>query len=236
MAFGNAKSRFSKKMVRAAVVAAICGLFPGASLLAADLSRYREFQLGSDLATVSKQAKINIASAKTVQQRPALLQQIAWRPEPFASPSQSEAVQEVTFSFYNGELYRIAIVYDRNRTEGMTAADLTEAMSASYGTPSTSVPAAKIPQTYGDAQEPIARWEDAQYSFTLVRLSYGPSVGLIGVSKKVEILAEASVVAAARLEVQEAPQKEAARVAGEAQAASAKLETARVVNKPNFRP
>jgi hypothetical protein len=61
-------------------------------------------------------------------------------------------------------------------------------------------------------------------------------VGLIGVSKKVEILAEASVVAAARLEVQEAPQKEAARVAGEAQAASAKLETARVVNKPNFRP
>ena len=145
-------------------------------------------------------------------------------------------MKEVIFGFYNGELYRIAIAYDRYRTEGMTVADLTEAISASYGTPSIAVPAAKVPSAYGDVEEPVVRWEDAQNSFTLVRSSYGPSVGLIGVSKRVEILAGASTVAAARLDAQEAPQREAARVMAEAQAASAKLESARLVNKPNFRP
>ena len=41
---------------------------------------------------------------------------------------------------------------------------------------------------------------------------------------------------AKRLDEQEAPQREAVRVASEEEAARAKLDKARLVNKPKFRP
>jgi hypothetical protein len=40
----------------------------------------------------------------------------------------------VLFSFYDGELFRIAINYDRHETEGLTADDFIAAISATYGT------------------------------------------------------------------------------------------------------
>jgi hypothetical protein len=81
----------------------------------------------------------------------------------------------------------------------------------------------------------VARWQDPQYRFELVRSSYGPSFSLIAVLKKLEAPAQAAILEASRLDDQEAPQRDAARVASEEEAAKAKLQQARLVNKPKFR-
>jgi hypothetical protein len=92
------------------------------------------------------------------------------------------------------------------------------------------------PGPYGDQEEVLARWQDQQYRFDLMRYSYGPSFKLIGVLKRLEAPAQAAISEAKRLDNQEAPQRDAARMATEEEAARAKLQKARIVNKPNFRP
>jgi hypothetical protein len=208
-----------------------------AATVAGDLSRYRDFQLGTDLATVAKQANTSPSEAKVIHRRPALVQELEWRPQVLAWSSQPGAAREVIFRFYDGELFQIEVNYDRYETEGLTADDIAGAISATYGMaakPSVWPTAAVGP--YGDAGEVVARWQDAQYRFDLIRFSYGPSFRLIGVLKKLEGPAQAAILEAQRLDDQEAPQRDAARVAAEEVAASAKLEKARLVNKPNFRP
>ena len=69
-----------------------------------------------------------------IHRRPALIQELAWRPQPLGASSQTEPAKEVVFSFYNGELFQIAINYDRYETEGLTTDDFIEAISSTYGT------------------------------------------------------------------------------------------------------
>jgi hypothetical protein len=202
-----------------------------------DLSKYREFQLGTDLVTVATQAGMSPSEAKAIQLRPALIQELEWRPQALASSPQTEAVQEVVFSFYNGELFRIAVKYDRYETKGLTADDIIGAISAAYGTAGIPPARAKAPQdSYGEQEEALARWQDRQYCFDLVRYSYGPSFRLIGFLKRLEGPVKASLLEAERLDDQEAPQRDAARIASEEEAARTELEKARLANKPKFRP
>ena len=62
---------------------------------AGDLSRYRNFQLGTDLPTVSKQVGVSPSQAKVIHRRPALIQELEWRPQPLGPSSQAEPVKEV---------------------------------------------------------------------------------------------------------------------------------------------
>ena len=95
-----------------------------------DLSRYREFQLGTNLPAVAKQIRVKPSEAKAIHERPAVIQELEWR-APFTDSSQrSDSVGNILFRFYNGELYRLVVTYDRERTEGMTAEDIVEAFSA----------------------------------------------------------------------------------------------------------
>jgi len=213
-------------------------LVPGAmpaAALAGDLSKYRNFELGSDLATVAKRAAVDTSEAKVIHSRPALIQDLEWRPQPLGASSQTETVQEVVFSFYGGKLFRIKVDYDRYQTEGLTVDDLVDAISATYG-PATkpTAPANMAPGTYGDQEEIVAQWQDSQYRFDLIRLSYGPTFRLVGVMKKLEAYTQAATLEAKRLDDQEAPQRDAARIASEEEAAKTKLEKARLVNKPKF--
>ena len=64
----------------------------------------------------------------------------------------------------------------------------------------------------------------------------GPGFQLVGVSKRLEVLAQTAVVEAKRLDDQEAPQRDAARIVDEKEAERAKLEKSRLLNKPKFRP
>jgi hypothetical protein len=208
-----------------------------AATLAGDLSKYRNFQLGTDLSTVAKQAGANPSEAKVTHRRPALIQELEWRPQPLGSSSQAEPAKEVVFCFYEGELFRIIVNYDRYETEGLTVDDFVEAISATYGSAAKPTTPAKVaPGSYGDQDEILAQWQDSQYRFDLIRSSYGPTFRLVGVLKRLEAPALAATIEAARLDDQEAPQREAKRIAREKDLEQARLEQARLANKPKFRP
>jgi hypothetical protein len=204
---------------------------------AGDLSKYRDFQLGTGLPVVARQAATDPSLAKVIHRRPALIQELDWRPRPMGSPSRAEAVEGVVFSFYDGTLFRIAVRYDRYQTEGLTADDMVEAISAAYG-PAVrpTIPNVVEPGQYAEQEQTLARWEDTSFRLELVSTSYGPTFKLIGVIKTVESQAVMANLEARRLDDLEAPQRDAARLATEEESARAKLEKARLVNKPKFRP
>jgi hypothetical protein len=212
------------------LVAAEFSMRLGAASATDDLSKYRGFQFGTDLSTVARQAAVDPSHVKVIHSRPALIQELEWRPQSRVISSQAEAAKSVVFGFYAGELYRIVVDYDRYETEGMTADDLVQAVSAAYGTGTKPAVSTEVAHSYGDPEEILAQWQDPQYSFQLLRYSYGPTFKLVGISKKLEASAEAATLEAQRLDDQEAPQREAARLASEAGAATAKLEKAREVN------
>jgi hypothetical protein len=226
-----------KKMLRSAVASLLLfGAMPAVTI-AGDLSKYRDVQLGTDLPTVARQVGASPAQAKVIHNRPALIQELEWSPRPLGPSARTESVKEVVFSFYNGELFRIVIDYDPYETEGMTADDFVKAISASYGTAEKpSAPAKAMQSSSGHPQEVLARWQDPQYCFDLIRSAYGPGFRLIGVLKRLEAPAQAATAEAARLDDQEAPQRDAARVASEKEAERTRLEKARLLNTPNFRP
>ena len=214
-------------------------LFTAASLtaLAEDLSKYRDFQFGADLPTVAKRMGVSPSQAKVIHSRPALVQDLEWRPQSLGPSPKAESAQGVVFSFYNGTLFRIAIKYDRYATEGLTTTDFVEAISAVYGTPAKLPPPVKpVKESYGDQEETVARWEDPQYRFDLLRASYGPTYTLVGILKSLEGPVQTTNVEAKRLDDLEAPQRDAARATAEQDAKAATLEKARLVNKPRFRP
>ncbi len=205
-----------------------------------DLSRYREFQFGMNLLAVAKQADMQPSEARVIHQRPAVIQELEWRPQrSLAYSPQPDPVQEVLFSFYNGALFRIVVNYDQIRTEGLTDKDMVEAISAKYGTATR--PTAKIilfssSQIYNDSENVIARWEDSQYSFNLFRSSYQPTFGMLVFSKGLDPLAQAAIAKAIRLDDQEAPQREMERQKKQDEENRAEQEKARPMNKAAFRP
>jgi hypothetical protein len=214
----------------------VCGVVSAAAV-AADLSQYRNVQFGTDLPAVAKQVGVSASEAKVIHSRPALVQELEWRPRGLGSSPQTESVDKVIFSFYNGELYRIVINYDRYEIEGLTAEDMVDAISVTYGTATKPAPPVKAGQDrYGDQEDVIARWQDPQYYFDLVRSSYGRGFSLIGVMTRLDSPVQAAILEAKRLDDQEAPQRDAARLASEQGAARDKLEKARLLNKPRFRP
>jgi hypothetical protein len=210
------------------------------SIEAQDLSRYRQFQLGMGLLAVAKQVDVVPSEARMVHQRPAVIQELEWRPQSsLSSTPEVDPVSEVLFSFYNGELFRMVVNYNRHKTEGLTDEDMVEAISAKYGTATR--PEAKIVlfssfQVYNDSEKVIARWEDPQYSFNLFRSSYQPTFGMLVLSKRLDGLARAAIVEAIRLDEQEAPQREIERQKQEDEANRAEQDAARLVNKAAFRP
>jgi hypothetical protein len=225
---------------RSLVIPVSLAVFSMPSIYAQDLSKYREFQLETNLQVVAKQADVNPSAAKMIYQRPSVIQELEWRlPTSSSSSAQADPVKEILFSFYNDELYRMVVSYDQDRTEGLTDADLIESISTKYGTPTT--PAAKITsssasQVYGDSEKVIARWEDAQYSLNLFRSSYGSIPGLLVFSKRLEALAQVAIIKAIRLNEQEAPQREIDRLKKQDEEKDAAGKKVRPVNKANFRP
>jgi hypothetical protein len=206
-----------------------------------DLSRYRGFQFGETLPAVAKQAGLELSEAKLIHERPAVIQELEWPiwlSSSFSSP-QVDPVKTILFSFYNGELFRIVVTYDRGETEGLTTEDMIEAISAEYGSatkPANTAIAFSSTQVYNDSEVVIARWEDPQYSFNLYRSTYQPTFGMIALSKRLDVLARAATAEAIRLDAQEAPQREIQRQNREEEKNRAQQEKARVANKAHFRP
>jgi len=204
-------------------------------LRAQDLSKYRHFTLGMSVTKVLGRTGQKTADVKLIYGRPALVQEINWWPPNLPGTLfQSDTVEQIHFSFYNGELYKISVTYDQTSTEGLTTEDMVKSISATYG-PATYV-ALAIDDTKNDRsdgrQTPVASWEDAQYSLNLARSSSTDHLGLIIYSKRVNAEAELAVAEAVKLEVQAGPDREVERQKKQTD----DLEVARQKNRKIFRP
>jgi hypothetical protein len=214
-------------------------------LHAQDLGRHRDMSLGSNVAAVAGAHGLSSKAVKNVHERPALIQNLEWRSQRFLGESSTanDPLNDITFSFYNDQLFRIVANYDRVRTEGLTDADLIEAMTTAYGQPRPLQPARtakRSPQSarnaYADDEQVIARWEDAESAVTLLRTRYPAAVKLVVISKRLASLAQSAEVEAERLDRFEAPGREAARLRQEADDTRVSGEKARPANKAVFKP
>ena len=203
---------------------------------AQDFSKYRSFALGTSVTTVLKNTDRKLSDVKTVHDGPASLQELNWWPgNVSASSYRSDSVEQIVFSFYKGELYKISVTYDRNSTEGLTADDMVDSISAKYG-PATSVALAIDSTTRNDPYDaketPVASWETSQYSLDLVQSAFSGDFGLVIYSKGVNKEAEAALAEALKLDKEEEPQREAARQKKE----SVDRELTRQKNQKSFHP
>jgi hypothetical protein len=215
----------------------VFGVLSASLLHAADLTRYRSFQFGMDLPTTARLAKMEPSEAKMLHARPALIQELEWHPERYYSPSYAQdPVQSVVLGFYDGELFRMTVSYDRSRTEGVTANDMIAAISATYGPATTPDAELILDSGYSETLKVLARWEDSQYSYSLVRSPERESFSLVLVSKRLDALASAAITAAVLIEKEEAPQRERDLLKLQEEDRRLLLEKARRENKPGLRP
>jgi hypothetical protein len=223
------------KTMRSSILCFVVLLLTAPLLRGQDLSKYRHFTFGMSMTRVLERTDQKMADVKVIHGRPALIQELNWWPPNLPGTSfQSDTVQQILFSFYNAELYKISVTYDRTSTEGLTAEDMVKSISAKYG-PATSVKPevdSATNERYDMKQKPVATWEDSQYSFNLVRSSFSGSFELLIYSKRLNAEAEVALAEAVKLEKQEEPQREAERQKKQA----GDLEATRQKNQKSFRP
>ena len=223
------------KTMRSAVLCFVVLLLTAPMLRAQDLSKHRNFSLGTNLPTVLKHTNQRLVDVKATHDGSLLFQELTWRPaNGMGVVSRSESVDELVFSFYKGELYKMVVTYERASTEGLTADDMVKSISAKYGPP-TSI-ALEIDsagkEQYELRQKPVASWEDSQYSFNLVRSSFSNAFQLVIYTKRVNADADAALAQVVKADELEAPQKAIERQNKEADA----TELARQKNQKSFRP
>ncbi len=217
------------------VVAILWAVLCAPSLHGGDLSQYRGFRFDMSLLAAAKQAGAELSAVKAIHQRPAILQDLVWQPQRPAA-QEADSVREVLLSFYNGRLCRMAVTYERYKTEGLTADDMIDAISENYGTATRPVAEILFPSIFNESVKVIARWEDSQYSFNLVRSSYQSGFALVAFSKRLDGLAQAAILESARLDKEDAPQREAALRTKQEKESRVQQDVARLVNKASFRP
>lgn len=206
------------------------------------VSQYRNFELGSDVAAVAALAGIDSSDAKTTHRRPALLQDLEWRPSRWIRGStepSTDPVEQLVFSFYDDQLYRIAVDYAAERTEGMTAADMTEAIAVVYGPPlaPTSRAAGRAGSKIAEPGVSVARWGDEEHAIVLYQTaSYRVAFRLVVTDIRLDNLARQATAEALRLDDREAPQREVARQQKDREDGRAAAAKARAVNRAVFRP
>jgi hypothetical protein len=223
------------KMISRAAIAFVMAVLCDPLIHAQDLSKYRNFSFGMSAASVSKLAEEKPADVITIHERPALIQELTWYPPlPFESVRPAEPVQKVLFSFYNGELYRMLVTYDSDAVKGLTSEDMIQMLSAQYGTATRPVAEVNFPtnDAYRASEKVVARWEDPQYSLNLFRTSMSDTFAVVLFAKRLDAQAAAAIAESVKLERQDAPQVEAARV----KQAAVDLEAERQKNIKALRP
>ncbi|MGA7853472.1 MAG: hypothetical protein WCA15_09110 [Candidatus Acidiferrales bacterium] len=223
------------KMIRKVAISLALVWLTTPLISAQNLASYRKFALGTSLAALSKQIGQDPHQATLIHQSPAVIQELKyWPVETSYSAVPAEPVSQILFSFYNGELYRIAVTYDQNAIEGMTEDDLVRAVSARYGTGTRLYPEINLPtlDPYMSPEKIVARWDDPQSSVILFRANGLDSFGLVVSSKRLDAEADAAIAESVKLDDEQAPQKEIDRQKKVAD----DLDTARLKNIKTFRP
>jgi hypothetical protein len=223
------------KKLHRSILGLVVLLLTAPLLRAQDFSKYRHFTLGMNLTRLLKRTDQKMADVKMIHGRPALIQELTWWPPNIPGTSlRSDSVEQILFSFYNGELYKISVTYDPSCTAGLTEGDMVKSISAKYG-PATIIPpeiGSGADTAYDTKQKPVASWEDAQYSLKLVRSSFSDVLGLVVLSKRANAQAELAIAEAVKLDEQEGPKREDERRKKQTD----DLEMARRKNQKSFRP
>jgi hypothetical protein len=221
-------------------VSAACIVLAVSTVSSAELSRYREFELGASVATVTAVTQNAARDLKIVHSRPALLQQLEWRPRYMLGPPQTDrnSIGEVVFSFVDDQLFKMSIAYAQDRTSGLTNEDMVDSLTAVYGAPSSPSPRTRTTSSAValDAPVVIAEWRHADTTVVLQRKPYNESFLLVITSLPLDIVARNAQATAAVMDEREAPAREAALLKKRADDERVAAETARSTNKKAFRP
>lgn len=203
---------------------------------------YREFKLGSSLGLVLSQVHLTASDVVRIHARPALIQDVRWTTSFFIGDTiepQNDPVEHIVFSFVDDQLFRLAIDYERTRTEGMTDADMIAALSGRYGTP-TPTPRPAKPSIFDRAgietSKRLAQWSDGDVMVVLSRSAFTGAFQLVVTSAQLDALALKATAEAVRLERREAPERDAASREQDADDARLAKEKARLANKAAFKP
>src|SRR3989442_1097129 len=156
--------KMKTKTIRSSILCLVVLLLAAPLLRAQDLSKYRHFTLGMSLTKVLERTGQKMTDVKLIHGRPALVQEVNWWPPNLPGTSyQSDTVEQILFSFYNGELYKISVTYDQTSTEGLTEEDMVKSISAKSGPPRYVALAIEYPINvrYGVTKTPVASSQDA---------------------------------------------------------------------------
>ena len=225
-------------------IAGLCVVFFMLPLQAEERPEYRGFRLGSPLAEVLTQLHVTASSVTVVHERPALIQDLRWTTPYFINDTiepQQDSVQQIVFSFIDGQLFRLTISYERNRTEGMTDVDMITALSGRYGSPLMPSRQTRASSTFFDrpaseSTAPVAQWSNGDAAIVLSRNAFTGGYQLVVASARLDALARTASAEAARLDQREAPARDIARRQQDAEDARAAKEKARLANKETFQP
>jgi hypothetical protein len=211
-------------------------VFLTASLLQGqELSKYRGFSIGTSLANVLKLSDKKLSDVKTIHVRPLLIQELVWWPAGSQTgSSRPDNIEQILFSFSDGQLYKMYVTYELSSTKGLTAADMVRSISTKYGPPVTveSEIDSVVNKGYDIKAGPVASWQDSHDSIELVRGSYTNPFGLVIYSQAANAAAELGIAAAVKLEEQERPEREANQKKKDAD----DLEAVRERNQKAFQP
>jgi hypothetical protein len=222
----------SFRFVRGLVIAAMIAVsWPVAG---ADFRTYRDFTLGASTADVLARAGAAQRDVKQVHARPAVLEDLSWRPPYISNLADRDSVSGIAFSFIDDRLFRMAVDYDRSRTEGLTNEDMITSLSAVYGPRVTVSSPAGRRTSFESPDEPtvLATWREGDTAITLHRLAFSRGFGLVITLVPLEELARKAQVTAMSLDAREAP----VRAKAEADAAQRAEEQTRTANKAVFKP
>lgn len=236
--------KLSRRWWAATLATASCGALLFITPVQAEThGDYREFTLGSPLARVVAQTESALADVVRVHERPALIQQLRWRIPLFASKTnepRKDTVQQIVFNFFDDQLFKITVDYDRLRVEGMTDSDMVDALSQRYGSPVASLVVAKpsdqLSPDSSVSSDVVAGWERDDVAVSLLRKVFSGGFQLVVTSKRLDTLASVASAEAIRLETAAAPALDLARRQRETADARDAKEKARASNKASFQP
>jgi hypothetical protein len=227
-------------MLRVLLMTMLCSPFFAFTAIAAEssLSSYRGIVLGDSVQVTLDRLRLSAPDVKVVYERPSLVQEITWRPHRFVSGTTiaPDALAEIVLTFHLDRLVRMVVTYDRDRTEGLTNADLHDALTREYGTSLLLATPTVTPSPTPTFTETVGQWQDAATALVLQRERYPHRLGLTITSIEADRAMETAKSEGQRLYTNEAPRRELARRTAEAETARVRDERVRRDNKATFKP
>ena len=198
-------------------------------------SSYRGVTLGDSVATAVERLAIVEPVVKVLYEGPSLVQELTWRPHRFISglAMTSDPLGELALTFIDGRLVRMTAIYDRDRTEGLSDADLLELLGTTYGL--ARIPSRGPALARAEPRRTIGNWGDDEALVRLWSEEHPRRIGLT-ITSPGDAALQTALANGLIAERDAAPQRELARQAAEAAAVKAREEKTRLANKANFKP